>query len=137
MSDEEKMTLGELKRYLRLFETRYLTTSVVSSGRQAAGIRGRSRDTFCERRKQISTRGRCHSVRSAGAEGGFRSVGDPDSVEHYGVSRNSLSSLIPHHQTLSRLPVVEPCLNSVLSRRGVGWHLQLILVCRRLANLPG
>ena len=50
MPNEEKMTLGELKKYLRPIKTRYLTTSVADSAGQTEGIRGRSRDRVCERR---------------------------------------------------------------------------------------
>jgi hypothetical protein len=119
MLDEEKMTLDDLKKHLRQFKRRYLTTGVADSARQATGVRSKSRDRLGERGQHISTGRRCHRMRRAGAEGGFRSVGDPYLAEHYGVSRESLSTLIPYLQALSRLPVVETCVNSVLARRGI------------------
>ena len=58
MSNAEKMTVHERRKYLRLIRTRYLTASIADLGPQIVCINGRSRDESAE--------GGCRSLREEG-----------------------------------------------------------------------
>ncbi len=53
MPNEERMTLSERKRYLRLIKTRHLTASTADLGPQIANIKCKSDEGVGERGAQI------------------------------------------------------------------------------------